>query len=126
MGSRWKRFKNCFHIRCHAIVKEDIWVRDGKIDDMKNEATEDDDIETIDCQGGLLAPGFIDIQINGGFGLDFTSDIRDQETGDQVLRTVGRGLLAHGVTSYCPTVVSSPSQVYRDILPHIRRGEGGG
>ena len=53
--------------------------------------------------GGLLAaPGLIDTQINGGFGVSF-----DNASPDEVF-DVGRRLLAHGVTAYLPTLVSLP------------------
>ena len=38
---------------------------------------------------------------------------------------VGKGILAHGVTSYCPTVVTSPSTVYHKVLPLIQPRQGG-
>ncbi|XP_023326418.1 N-acetylglucosamine-6-phosphate deacetylase, partial [Eurytemora carolleeae] len=79
----------------------------------------------IDCQGRIITPGFIDLQINGAFGVDFSCDIKDKESADQCIRTVGRGILAHGVTSYCPTVVTSPPEVYSTILPFIQPRKGG-
>ena len=42
-----------------------------------------------------------------------------------MLELVGQGILAHGVTSYCPTVVTSPSSVYHQVLPHIKPRPGG-
>ena len=79
----------------------------------------------VDCQGCIVAPGFIDIQINGAFGVDFSCDVTDKETGEHVLRKIGQGILAHGVTAYCPTVVTSPPSVYRSVLPHLPRASGG-
>ena len=55
----------------------------------------------IDAAGRILAPGFIDLQINGGFGHDFTSD-------PAALWQVAEKLPAHGVTAFLPTLISSP------------------
>lgn len=41
------------------------------------------------------------------------------------LRTVATGLLQYGVTSFCPTLVTSTPEVYRQILPQISRTDGG-
>lgn len=63
------QFKNCSLVRGHKIVKDDLWVRNGKIIDPEkvffDEKTTADIV--IDCQNALIAPGFIDIQINGNF-----------------------------------------------------------
>ena len=79
----------------------------------------------VDCHGCIVAPGFIDLQINGAFGVDFSCDITDRESGEKVLRKIGQGILAHGVTAYCPTVVTSPPSVYCSVLPNITPAAGG-
>lgn len=56
---------------------------------------------TIDAQGMVVAPGFIDIQLNGSHGYDFTTD------GDSIWQVAGL-LPQQGVTSFLPTVISSP------------------
>lgn len=50
--------------------------------------------------------------ISGGFGVDFSSDPDKLEDG---LKTVAKGLLQHGVTSYCPTIVTSSQESYREV-----------
>lgn len=52
---------------CDPPCREDLWVREGKIlnpeklfFDEKGSA----DIQ-LDCKGSIIAPGFIDVQING-------------------------------------------------------------
>ena len=60
-----------------------------------------DAAQVIDAAGLLLAPGFIDLQINGAFGDDFTSDPAT------IWRTAER-LPRFGVTSFLPTIISSP------------------
>lgn len=60
-----------------------------------------DDAEVIDAGGLIVAPGFIDLQLNGAFGDDFTL------TPDTIWR-VAAGLPRWGVTSFLPTIITSP------------------
>ena len=59
--------------------------------------------ECIDADGLTLVAGFIDLQINGAFGMDFTSD-------PETIWQVGERLVHFGVTSFLPTIVSSPPE----------------
>jgi N-acetylglucosamine-6-phosphate deacetylase len=61
------QFRNCQIMRDHAIITEDVWVRNGKIVDPEKVFFDEKivaDVQ-IDCKGALIAPGFIDLQING-------------------------------------------------------------
>ena len=50
---------------------DDLWVCDGVVTDpIYNELSNWD--ELIDGKGCVCAPGFIDLQVNGAFGIDFT------------------------------------------------------
>ena len=61
------RFTNCLLLRNHQIIKDDLWVRDSKIIDPEglfyNQKILPD--LTIDCEGAIISPGFIDVQLNG-------------------------------------------------------------
>jgi N-acetylglucosamine-6-phosphate deacetylase len=56
---------------------------------------------TIDAQGLYLVPGFIDLQCNGGFGCDFT-------TNPESIWPVAARLPRFGVTSFLPTIITAP------------------
>jgi N-acetylglucosamine-6-phosphate deacetylase len=61
------QFKNCRLLRNHQIIKDDIWVRNGKIVNPEK-VFFDEKISAhkrFDCLGALVSPGFIDLQING-------------------------------------------------------------
>jgi N-acetylglucosamine-6-phosphate deacetylase len=61
------QFRNCQILHDHAIITEDFWVRDGKIVDPEKVFFDEKisaDVQ-IDCKGALIAPGFLDLQING-------------------------------------------------------------
>ncbi|KAI1884780.1 hypothetical protein AGOR_G00230030 [Albula goreensis] len=70
----------------------------------------------------IIAPGFIDVQINGGYGIDF-SQATDDVNGS--ITQVAKKILEHGVTSFCPTLVTSPSHIYHKVLPKIKVRDGG-
>lgn len=119
-----QQFTNCHIIRNHSIVKDDLWVRNGKFIDPEkvffDEKTHAS--KKYDCAGALIAPGFIELQINGGFGIDFSYNTENVEAG---IELVARGLLAHGVTSFCPTLVTSFREVYDKVLPKLKPTQGG-
>ena len=37
------------------------------------------------------------------------------ETIEEGVRQVAKGLLEHGVTSFCPTVITSPQELYHKV-----------
>jgi N-acetylglucosamine-6-phosphate deacetylase len=62
---------------------------------------------TIDLQGQVLAPGLIDIQINGAYGIDFSHWPGEEEDYVSKVETVSTRLAETGVTAYLPTVIVS-------------------
>jgi N-acetylglucosamine-6-phosphate deacetylase len=94
------------------LVVSDLWVVKDKIAASQSESRSEN-IAEIDASGLIIAPGFIDLQINGGMGVDFTSEP------NQVGR-VAKELPRYGVTSFLATVVSSSPENYRTILSQIR------
>lgn len=71
--------------------------------------------QTVDLAGLFLHPGLIDIQLNGGFGHDFTV-----EPGS--IWEVGEKLPIHGVTSFVPTVVTSGAGAREEMLAVLAAG----
>ncbi|KAM4717141.1 N-acetylglucosamine-6-phosphate deacetylase isoform 4-T4 [Anableps anableps] len=61
------QFINCRILREHTLQREDLWIRDGKILDPEKLFFDEQGYadQQLDCGGGVLAPGFIDVQING-------------------------------------------------------------
>ena len=121
------RVTNVRILRGGKLSVEDLWYRGGKFVDPQarfwaaDAAADFDPDEIIDGNGMICAPGFIDIQLNGAFGTDFSSTDITQEA----VQVVARGLLTHGVTAFCPTVISSSPATYAAILPRFRRTASG-
>jgi N-acetylglucosamine-6-phosphate deacetylase len=82
----------------------------GNISAVIDEAELPAGIKRYDLNGGLLVPGFIDTQVNGGGGVLF-NDAPTVET----IRTIGRAHRTFGTTGFLPTLIS-------DDLAIIRRG----
>jgi N-acetylglucosamine-6-phosphate deacetylase len=102
-------------LRDHQLVENDyLWFQNGKFVDGKRvffeQALEPD--EVIDADGAVVAPGFLDLQINGSYGIDFADHEGSDEKLQKDIDTVAKGLLQDGCTSFCPTVVTSKPEVY--------------
>ncbi len=73
-------------------------------------------IAEIDIEGRRLAPGFVDIQVNGGGGALFN----DSPSVD-ALRTIGEAHLRYGTTGFLPTLISDDDEKMRAAIAAVRQ-----
>ncbi len=94
-----------------------IYLHGGKIARLEpyREQTLPLDAPIIDAAGLLATPGWIDIQINGGFGMDFTEN-------PETIWEVGARLARTGTTSFLPTIITSPQGTVSRALEVLRAG----
>jgi N-acetylglucosamine-6-phosphate deacetylase len=78
-----------------------------------------DGVEQIDADGLLVAPGLIDLQVNGAAGIDVTAD-PDQ------LWQVAAALPRHGVTAFLPTLVTTDERTRDRALATLQAGRPAG
>jgi N-acetylglucosamine-6-phosphate deacetylase len=81
----------------------DVTVADGTITSVEAAGSGPVD-HVLDVTGMYVAPGFIDLQLNGGWGHDFTTD-------PSSIGEVARRLPSTGVTAFLPTIVTAPEAV---------------
>ncbi len=101
------RFANVRLVHESEIVRGDLCIAKGKIIEPHTECS-----KTIDCQGLLVTPGFIDLQVNGLEGNDLTTNLERWSD-------VAKGLCRYGVTSFLATVLSQPLDKYFSIVKDI-------
>ncbi len=70
--------------------------------------------EIIDAGGNLVAPGMIDIHVNGAMGADATN------AGEDTFDTLGAFFVRHGVTSYLATVITTRKENFLHTLSLAR------
>lgn len=113
------KLTNCRLVRGDALVWDDVWVSSatGKIlrsqEAFYDELTMPDDI--IDLGGRIVSPGFIECQLNGAFGFNFSTATDDMAEYEKQLRDLNKKLARTGVTSYIPTVTSQASDLYKSV-----------
>lgn len=61
----------------------------------------------------MRLPGFVDLQVNGFRGVDFSGP----ELAEADVARAARGLFAEGTAAFLPTLVTSPLEIYRRNLP---------
>ncbi|WP_416357143.1 N-acetylglucosamine-6-phosphate deacetylase [Aureimonas phyllosphaerae] len=85
----------------HALV-----VSDGRIEALVPEGEIGAGVETRRLPGGLLAPGFIDIQVNGGGGVLF-----NEAPSVEGVRAIAAAHARTGSTALLPTVITDRPEV---------------
>lgn len=107
------RFFNARIVKEHGIQKGELWVRNGQIIPPQKAAE-----VQINAEGMIIAPGYIDLQINGGFGFDFS-------TKPEQVAYVASQLPQFGVTSFLATLISAKKEQYRALIPQLQPRQGG-
>lgn len=96
-----------------------VVVADGRIQAILTDGSTPPGAHAFDAAGLLLAPGLIDLQVNGGFGHDFTADPAS-------IWEVAAALPRFGVTAFLPTIITSPSETARVAQRVLRDGPPAG
>lgn len=106
---------------CRIFTGDDIVanlcviIRDGVIEDViPSGGGLHDDAARIDLGGALLAPGLIDIQVNGGGGYLF-NESPDVET----IRQIGAAHRRFGTTGFLPTLISDDLDVVAQAIAAV-------
>ena len=101
--NQWNDFRREFHLAPRDIVVQGE--RIAALPPWEKETQGD----TVDLSDKLVLPGFIDQHIHGCGGFDVEDGTLE------AIRAMSQELARHGVTSFCPTVMSGPL----DKLPGI-------
>lgn len=115
------KLTNCRLVRGDDLVWGDVWVSSttGKI--IRSQSAFYDELtmpdEVIDLGGRIVSPGFIECQLNGAYGFNFSTLADDMTQYGKQLRSLNKRLVQTGVTSYIPTVTSQTSHLYKKVSP---------
>jgi len=113
-------------LRGQIVTDYEVWyegtllLSEGSIADVSPDDSLVDAADEVHDHGeSLILPGFVDLQVNGAFGVDVASE-------SSRLAELSEALLSTGTTSYLPTVISSPEDLYEEALPAIGSLDGSG
>ncbi len=94
-----------------------VLLGDGKVSELVPELDIPASItERSDLEGHILAPGLIDIQVNGGGGVMF-NDAPTVET----IRTMGEAHRRFGTTGFLPTLISTDITTMKKAIVAVRQ-----
>jgi len=108
---------------CHArVLTPDgvidglaVLMQDGRIADLVASDAVPVEAKRVDLGGALLAPGFIDAQVNGGGGTLFNND-----TSVEAIRTIAEAHRRFGTTGLLPTLISDDAEVMARAIAATR------
>ena len=106
------------------LVQGDIEIEDGKILRVGKDLPRKEEDLAGDCAGSYtVVPGFVDVHIHGCAGADTCDATRE------ALEAMAAFLLAHGVTSFCPTTMTTSRETIqaallaaKDMMDHPMEG----
>ena len=106
------------------LVQGDIEIEEGKILRVGKDLPRKEEDLAVDCAGSYtVVPGFVDVHIHGCAGADTCDATRE------ALEAMAAFLLAHGVTSFCPTTMTTSRETIqaallaaKDMMDHPMEG----
>jgi N-acetylglucosamine-6-phosphate deacetylase len=106
-------------LRGQVVTDYEVWpegtvlLEGGSIRDVSPDDSPTGDADEVhEHADSLLLPGFVDLQVNGAFGVDVATE-------PSRLGELSEALLSTGTTAYLPTVISSPESLYEEVLPKL-------
>ncbi len=109
-----KAFKNVKLITKNGVLENKAVVFEKTIISIIDDKDLDSNIESIDCGGNFLSPGFIDVHIHGCSGHDTMDD------DDNTIFEISKSLVKTGVTSFLPTTMTMEFQHIEKTLERIK------
>ncbi|SUB82107.1 N-acetylglucosamine-6-phosphate deacetylase [Pragia fontium] len=97
----------------HAVI-----VANGMIQRVCPQSELPSDIEIKDLQGAILAPGFIDVQLNGCGGVQFNDSL--DAISIKTLEIMQQANEKSGCTSYLPTLITSSDEFMKYAIDVMR------
>jgi N-acetylglucosamine-6-phosphate deacetylase len=98
-----------------------LLVADGRVREVVDEGRLPQDARRVDLEGGLLAPGFIDLQVNGGGGL-----LLNDAPAPATIARIGEAHRRYGTTGFLPTLITSDRATMARAIDAARRAIDGG
>lgn len=74
--------------------------------------------EVVDLGASALVPGYVDVQMNGGYGHDFSAN-------PETIWKVGARLPITGVTTFLPTIITGPDATAQAALEAVENPPAG-
>ena len=92
-----------------------LLVRDGRVEALVGASQFMGADRVIDLDGGMLVPGFIDTQVNGGGGVLFNEDPSVES-----IAAIGQAHRMFGTTGFLPTLISDDLHVVETAIGAVR------
>ena len=79
------------------------------------------DLETIDCAGMIIVPGFIDLQVNGGGGV-----LLNDDQSVEGISTICASHARYGTTALLPTLITDTREITASAIEAGRQAKAAG
>ena len=112
--------KNAKIVLENEILYGKVLLLSNKIERIVEENEIPEGAKIIDCKGGYITPGFIDLHIHGYLGKDVCDANVDS------IRTIAGGLVENGVTGFLPTTMTVDMKVIEGALDACREVKNSG
>lgn len=97
-----------------AVEECAVLIQNGRVGGVMRQAEVPASAARHDLRGGLLLPGFIDTQVNGGGGVLF-----GDAPSVQTLRTISAAHARFGTTGFLPTLISGDFSLIRTAIAAV-------
>ena len=112
-------FTNCLLTIHGELIPQDLYFSPTTGLITPNYYFKTENVERIDLEGRIVAPGFLEVQINGVGGVHFSNLCSDPK-GEESLSKVARLELEAGVTGWWATIPTVPLERWKQILPLLK------